>query len=97
METPDESQSPRLAEASGAPSDAPAHVQPNHESQYSELLGRFPQKGRWIPKEDLERVPTVEEIEASEKMMDEIAARMEGLPPDFARNRRLYRSGLLRE
>jgi hypothetical protein len=85
MEASNLPSTPAPRESNGAAQDWPDDFEVNRDFYLHGAPKKVPQKGRWIPAGVAERPPTQEEIDASEKILDDAASQIEGLPPDFAK------------
>ncbi len=77
----------------GIAKDLPDDLAANHDFYLHGTHKQQPRVGRWLPRGKALRQPTKAQVEAYNRKMDELAAEIEGLPADLAKNLDQYLHG----
>jgi hypothetical protein len=71
----------------------PDDMAANHDFYLYGTHKQQPRRGRWLPRETAKRRVTPAQLQVLNRKLDEMAAELEGLPPDLARNHDHYLHG----
>jgi len=82
-----------LLQFAGVIANAPDDLAANHDFYRLGGHKQYPRRGRWIPPGKALRRPTQAQVDAFNRKMEELAAQIEGLPPDLAKNLDHYLHG----
>lgn len=82
-----------FAAIAGKARDLPDDMAANHDYYLHGTSKQQPRRGRWIPTGKALRRPTLAQVAAFNHKMEKLAAEIEGLPPDLAKNLDHYLHG----
>ena len=83
----------QLLEIAGKANGLPDDLAANHDFYLYGTHKQQPRRGRWIPRGKPLRRPTQAQVNAFNRKLDKLAADLEGLPPNLAKNLDHYLHG----